>query len=124
MLMEKQKKMRVLQASDWLQIWTAASSLDVKGNKAIKENFVFLANRLVFPNTVTYTSTQTSRPITAYLHVLGNKSQVVLCQAYIQAFFDVLFACMEKRVKGQWFARGFCFHSIFFHNNISNSNSN
>ena len=35
---------------DWLQIWTAASSLHVKGNKAIKN----LANRLVFPNTVTF----------------------------------------------------------------------
>ena len=32
------------EASDWLQIWTAASSLDVKGNKAIKKRFVFLAN--------------------------------------------------------------------------------
>ena len=40
--------------SDWLQIWTAASSLDVKGTKAIKKKSVFLANRLVFPNTVTY----------------------------------------------------------------------
>ena len=48
-LMEKQKKMRVLQASDWLQICTAASSLDVKGNKAIKENFVFLAKPVGFP---------------------------------------------------------------------------
>ena len=35
-------------ASDWLQIWMAASSLDIKGNKAIKKKFVFLANRLVF----------------------------------------------------------------------------
>ena len=40
--------------SDWLQIWTAASSLDVKGNKAIKKKFVFLANRLFFQNTVTF----------------------------------------------------------------------
>ena len=31
----------------------AVSSLDKKGNKAIKKNFVFLANRSVFPNTVT-----------------------------------------------------------------------
>ena len=30
-----------------------ASSLDVKGNKAIKKKFAFLANRLVSPNTVT-----------------------------------------------------------------------
>ena len=53
----KEKKRVLLhdKASDWLQIWTAASSLDVKGNKAIKKKFVFLANRLVFPNTVTYT---------------------------------------------------------------------
>ena len=51
--MEIKKKKRVLlvdEASDWLQIWMA---LDVKG-KAIKKKFVFLANRLVFPNTVTY----------------------------------------------------------------------
>ena len=54
--MEIKKKKRVLLvdgASDWLQIWTAGSSLDVKGNKAIKKN-AFIANRLVFPNTVTY----------------------------------------------------------------------
>ena len=52
----KEKKRVLLhdEAPDWLQIWTAASSLDVKGNKAIKKKFVFLANRLVFPNTVTY----------------------------------------------------------------------
>ena len=44
-------KKRVLledEVSDWLQIWTAASSLHIKGNKAIKKKFVFLANRLVF----------------------------------------------------------------------------
>ena len=40
--------------SDWLQIWTRASSL--KGNKVIKKNFVFLADRSVFPNTVTIMS--------------------------------------------------------------------
>ena len=48
MLMEIKKKMSVLLvdgASDWLQIWTAASLLDIKGNiKAIKKKFVFLAN--------------------------------------------------------------------------------
>ena len=32
----------------------AASLLDIKGNKAIKQKFVFLANWLGFPNTVTY----------------------------------------------------------------------
>ena len=40
-LMEIQKKKNVLLvngASDWLQIWTTASSLDVKGSKAIKLN--------------------------------------------------------------------------------------
>ena len=55
-LMEIKKKKSVLLvdgASDWLQIWTVASSLDVKGNEAIKKKFVFLANRLVFLNTVT-----------------------------------------------------------------------
>ena len=36
--------------SDWLQIWTAASSFDIKNNKAIEKKFVFLANRSVFPN--------------------------------------------------------------------------
>ena len=40
-------------ASDWLQIWTAASSFDIKGNIAIKKKFVLLTNRLVFLNTVT-----------------------------------------------------------------------
>ena len=46
----KKKKKRILLVdgtSDWLRIWMAASSLDIKGNKAI------LANQLVFPNTVT-----------------------------------------------------------------------
>ena len=47
-------------ASNWLQIWSAASSLDVKGNKAIKNKLVFLANQLVFPNTVTYNNGDTS----------------------------------------------------------------
>ena len=41
-------------ASDWLQIWTATSSLDKEDSKAIKKKFVFLANWLVFLNTVTY----------------------------------------------------------------------
>ena len=43
-LMEIKKKKRALledEASDWLQIRTAASSLDVKGNKAIKKEFCF-----------------------------------------------------------------------------------
>ena len=54
MLMEKKKKRVLLEdeASDWLQLWTATSSLDVKGNKAIKKKFVFLTNRLYFSNTV------------------------------------------------------------------------
>ena len=55
--MEIKKKKCVLlvdRVSDWLQIWTAASSLDVRGNKAIKNKFVFLTNRFVFPNMVTY----------------------------------------------------------------------
>ena len=58
----KIKRKRVLledEVSDWLQIWTAASSLDIK---AIKKNFVFLANRLVFPNTVTYMKAGTVHP--------------------------------------------------------------
>ena len=45
-LMELEKKNCVLLekvVSDWLQIWTAASSVDVKGNKAIYE-FGFLTN--------------------------------------------------------------------------------
>ena len=39
-LMEIKEKKRVLledEALDWLQIWTAASLLDVKGNKAKKK---------------------------------------------------------------------------------------
>ena len=52
----KEKEERFVDgAYDWLQIWTAVSSLDIKGNKAIKKKFVFLANQLVFLNT--YTST-------------------------------------------------------------------
>ena len=57
MLMEIKKKNSVLLvdgASDWLQIWMEASLLNMKGNKAIKKKFVFLANRLVFLNSVTY----------------------------------------------------------------------
>ena len=50
-LMEIKKHVLV---SDWLQIWIAASTHDLKVNIVIKNNFVFLANRLVFPNTVTY----------------------------------------------------------------------
>ena len=48
-LIEIEKKCVLLEdeASDWLQIWTAAYSLTIQGNKAIKKNFV-LANRLVF----------------------------------------------------------------------------
>ena len=51
-LMEIKKKKRVLlkdEASDWLQIWTTASLLDVKGKNAIKMIIIFLANRLDFP---------------------------------------------------------------------------
>ena len=51
---EKEVRFTRRQESDWLQIWTAASSLDAKGNKAIKKKFVFLANRLFFQNTVTF----------------------------------------------------------------------
>ena len=46
-LMEIKKTERILledKVLDWLQIWTAASSLDVKGNKT---EFFFLTNRLV-----------------------------------------------------------------------------
>ena len=53
MLIEKKRILLEDEVSDWLQIWTTASPLDVKGNKAIKKNLDFLANRLVFPNTVT-----------------------------------------------------------------------
>ena len=41
---EKEACLTRSEASDWLQIWMAASLVDVKGNKAIKKNFVFLAN--------------------------------------------------------------------------------
>ena len=42
------------EVSDWLQIWTAASSLNLKSNKAIKKEFCFLVNWLFSPNMVTY----------------------------------------------------------------------
>ena len=57
--MEIKKKKIVLLVdgvSDWLQIWTAASSLDMKGNKAIKKTFFVsltdwcFTNRLVCHN--------------------------------------------------------------------------
>ena len=48
--MEKKHALHEDEVSDWLQILIAASSLDIKGNKAIKKKFVFLANRSVFPN--------------------------------------------------------------------------
>ena len=51
---EKEGVLLVDEESDWLQIRMAASSLDVKGSKAIKERFVLLANRLFFQNTVTF----------------------------------------------------------------------
>ena len=53
-LMEIKKKKQVLlegEASYWLQIGTMASSFNLKGNN----EFFFLANRLLFPNTVTDT---------------------------------------------------------------------
>ena len=56
-LMEIKKKKHVLLvdgALDWLRIWTATSSLDVKGNKGIKKIEICYTNQLVFPNTVTY----------------------------------------------------------------------
>ena len=45
MLMEIKKKKSVLvedKESDWLQVWSTASSLDVKGKKAIKKIFFSL----------------------------------------------------------------------------------
>ena len=53
MLMGKNFVLLEDEGSDWLQIWMAASSFDVKGNKAINKKFVFLANWLVYPNMVT-----------------------------------------------------------------------
>ena len=56
-LMEiKKNKHLVLvdEVSDWLQIWMAASSLDIIGNEALNKIIVFLANQFVFPNTVTF----------------------------------------------------------------------
>ena len=55
-LLEIKKKKRVLledEVSDLLQIWMMVSSFNVNPNKVIIQNFVFLGNRLVFPNTVT-----------------------------------------------------------------------
>ena len=53
--MEINKKKRVLledEGLNWLQIWMTVSLLNIKDNKAVKKEFVFLANRLVFPNMV------------------------------------------------------------------------
>ena len=59
--LEIKKKKRVLLEDDgteWLQIWTAASSVNVK--KSNKKNFVYLSNQSVFPNTVTYSDQNNS----------------------------------------------------------------
>ena len=50
---KKKRVLLVCEALDWLHIWMAPSSLDVKGNKTLKKKFIFLANWLVFPNMVT-----------------------------------------------------------------------
>ena len=56
MLMEILKKCILLEDEglDWIPIWTLAPSLNEKGKRAIKKNLVFLSNRSVFPNTVTF----------------------------------------------------------------------
>ena len=56
MEIEKMKSVLLVdRASNWLQIWTAASSLDVKGNKAIKTNLFFsLTGWFSQINAVTY----------------------------------------------------------------------
>ena len=43
--------------SDLLQLWKAATPLDIKGNRVIKKEFVFLANHLVFSNMVSNVKT-------------------------------------------------------------------
>ena len=50
----KKKKSFLLvdEESDWFQIWTVASTPVINGNKAIKKEHVFLANRLIFLNAV------------------------------------------------------------------------
>ena len=45
---ENEARFTLDKGSNWLQIWTAASLLNIKGNKAIKKSF-FLANQSVFP---------------------------------------------------------------------------
>ena len=55
MLMEKKKRILLEdEVSDWFNIWTAASSLDVKGNKAIKKNFFLAIQSVVVPNMITH----------------------------------------------------------------------
>ena len=54
MLMKIRKKCILFQDEvlDCFQIWTTASSLNVKANEVIKKKFVFLINRSVFSNVV------------------------------------------------------------------------
>ena len=56
MTMKMLMKIKILddEASDWLKIWTVASLLDMKGNKAMKKKKNFLTNRSFFSNTVTF----------------------------------------------------------------------
>ena len=70
----KKKKKRVLlvdEASDWLQIWTAASSLELKGNKSIKKKFVFLANQLVLCLYILHANLHIAY---TYIHTIGGRS--------------------------------------------------
>ena len=52
MLIEKEEPLT--QRQNLLQIWMAASPFDVKGNKAITKNFIYLANQLVLPITYVF----------------------------------------------------------------------
>ena len=73
--MEIKKKKSVLPvdgASYWLQIWTAASSLDVKGNKATKKKIVFIVNRFVLLNMATCLWSKKKEEGTLAIHSFSN----------------------------------------------------
>ena len=80
----KKKKYVLLEneVSDWLQIWTAASSLDVKGNKAIKKKFVFLSNHshIIPRNIPMYIVSKVEPVIFHFYRKLVNKAEFGLKQ--------------------------------------------
>ena len=86
------KKKRVLlidQASDWLQIWTTASSLDEKGNKAIKKNFFF-------------SLTGWFSQIQSHKNEFGNDSRVSMCTDPPIIYETLLTPSSDNWLYGLW----------------------